>query len=112
MFNKMKYALKVAFTIPKPKIVETKYIREKRSWEINYNKYYTKKERFYLSMWSITMLALLAEGLAYMIMFWDSFVRLALIAPILFFYMISMKNSSRMREKYRKKALEDGQYGG
>jgi hypothetical protein len=111
MFNKIKYALKVIFTRPKPRIVETEYIKEKKSWKINYDKYYTKKENFILLMWSFTLLALTFEGLAYLFLFPSSLIRFALLLPAIFFLMISNKNHSKIKEKYKKKALEDGAYG-
>jgi hypothetical protein len=110
MFNKIKYAFKVIFYRPRLKIPEDYVEKPKKSWKINYDKYYTKKENFILLMWSFTLLAISFEGLAYLFLFPSSLIRFALLLPAIFFLMISSKNHSKIKEKYKKKALEDGAY--
>jgi hypothetical protein len=112
MLKRLKYTLKFFFVSPKPKIVETRYIKEKKSWKINYNKYYSKKDKFILNMWAITMLTFIIECMIYVfILFWDSLIKLVFLPPMIFFYILYMKNSSKMKDKYRERAIEEGQYG-
>jgi hypothetical protein len=109
MLERLKYTLRFIFSIPKSKTEET--ISETKSFKVSYtwsNKYYSKKEKFILLMWSISMLAFGFEGMIYLILFWNSIIKMILVVPMIFFYMIYMKNISRIKEKYRKKALDKG----
>jgi hypothetical protein len=106
MLERLKYTLRFIFTMSKPKIEET--ISETKSFKINYNKYYSKKEKFILLMWTISMLTFCSEAMAYLILFWNSIIKMILVVPMIFFYMIYMKNISRIKEKYREKALNKG----
>ena len=63
MLERLKYTLKFFFVSPKPRIQETEYISERKSFRIDYGKYYTKKESFTLLMSSVTLLTFTGECL-------------------------------------------------
>lgn len=109
--RKVTYTLKFFFISPKPKTEETEYRRERKSFRIDYGKYYTKKESFTLLMSSITLLTFTGECLLMSVFLIDDLVRFLFIGALILFYMVHMKNVSRIRGKYKERAIEEGQYG-
>ena len=110
MLERLKYTLKFFFVSPKPRIQETEYISERKSFRIDYGKYYTKKESFTLLMSSVTLLTFTGECLLMSIFLYGDLIRFLFIGALIFFYMVHMKNVSRIREKYKKRAIEEGSY--
>jgi hypothetical protein len=110
MFQRLKYTLKFFFASPKPKIEETKYRHERKSFKINYDKYYTKKEKFTLLMWSFSLLILTGECLVMSLFLYGNLIRFVFLGALIFFYIVSMKNVSRIRGKYKERAIEEGNY--
>jgi hypothetical protein len=104
MLERVKYTMKFIFAMPKGE-------PESKAFRINYGKYYTKKESFTMLMWSFTLLALTGECLVMSLFFYGDLIRWLFIGSLVFFYIISMKNVSRIRAKYKKKAIEEGSYG-
>jgi hypothetical protein len=111
MFQRVKYTIKFFFTNPKPKIEETEYKSEKKSFKIDYDKYYTKKEKFTLLMWSFELMILAGESMYINLFLFGDLMRFAFLGALIFFYLINMKNVSRIRGKYKERAIEEGQYG-
>lgn len=111
MFERLKYTLKFFFTSPKPKTEEIEYRSERKPFKIYYEKYYTKKESFTLQMSSITLLTFTGECLLMSLFLYGDLIRFLFVGALIFFYIIHMKNVSRIRGKYKKRALEEGQYG-
>jgi hypothetical protein len=108
MFGKIKFALKVIFTTPKPKIEETEYITERKSFRKDYSKYYTKKEKFTMWIWLSTLLIMTGESMIFSIIFWNNLVRFLPLGALIFFFVIYKKNISRLKEKYKKRAIKEG----
>lgn len=111
MLERLKYTLKFFFASPKPRIQETEYRSERKSFKIDYKKYYTKKEKFIVIMWSITLLAFTGEVGFYSFFLYQDPIRWLFIGLLIIFLMLDIKNNNKIREKFRKKAIEEGEHG-
>jgi len=111
MLERLKYTLKFFFVSPKPKVEETEYRSERKSFSIDYGKYYTKKEKFTQIMWSITLLTFTGEVGFYSFFLYQDSMRWLFIGLLILFLILDIKNNNKIREKYKKRAIEEGEYG-
>jgi len=112
MFERLKYTFKAIFTMPKPKIEETDYFCERKSFNPDYAKYKTKRETFTQVIWSIALLIFLIEAI-YIFWLTDTFymIKWMFIGCVALFNSISIKNNRRVLERLRERAKREEENG-